>query len=70
MTSAQTAFATLIGVFAVTGALLLIFNEPVAAWLLIAVALVAFGLLVWMIITSARAQSRRRVIEDSPNRTA
>jgi hypothetical protein len=64
MNTAQSAFATLAGVFAVIGALLLERStnnaSTAAGWLLVALAYTGFVMLGWMIIADARARANRQ----------
>lgn len=59
MTSAQTAFAALIAVFGIAGALLLdAGTAPTAGWLFVAASLIGFVMLGVMIVLSAIATAR------------
>jgi len=51
--SAQTAFASLVGVFTVVGAVLIDRGSSAAGWPLLALAMLAFIMLGWMIVSSA-----------------
>ena len=64
MNTAQSAFATLAGVFAAIGALLLERStngsSVGAGWVLVILAVTGFVMLGWMIIADARARANRQ----------